>query len=200
MVKLSILIATTKAREKSYTPLKSNLIDQSGGCNMSFYYDEEKIALYFCKGVEIISNLHETDNVGKKRNDLLSHAKGDYIVFIDSDDTIAHSYVSEILKAIESGPDCVGINGIITTNDKDQRQWFISKEYKRWYTGKDGIYYRTPNHISPVRRELALQAGFPEIAHGEDAEYSRRLYPLLHNEVIIETPLYHYKFRNDHLK
>ena len=57
-----------------------------------------------------------------------------------------------------------------------------------------GIYYRTPNHISPVKRELALQAGFPEIAFGEDHEYSKRLLPLLKTETIIKENLYHYDF------
>lgn len=99
-----------------------------------------------------------------------------------------------ILEACKSGADCIGISGIITTNGHDKRQWHISKEYGKWFTGPDGTYYRTPNHISPVKRELALQAGFPEIPFGEDAEYSRRLLPLLKTEVKIEQNIYHYKY------
>jgi hypothetical protein len=47
-----------------------------------------------------------------------------------------------------------------------------------------------------VRRELALQAGFPEVAFAEDYEYSMRLLPLLKTEVLITEPMYHYDYWN----
>lgn len=179
-IKLSILICTTSARSEVIKPLLRSLKTQFGN---NGHHPE----------VELIVNAHETDNVGKKRNTLLHQAQGEYIIFVDSDDEISPNYVSLILKAIESKPDCVAINGIITTNGKDERKWFISKDYLSWYM-KKGIYYRTPNHISPVRRELALKAGFPEVKHAEDYGYSMRLFPLLKTETIITEPIYHYKY------
>lgn len=179
---LSILIATTSIRNEIIKPLLAEL--------------ERQISKRPDKA-ELIINDHETDCIGKKRNDLLLQANGEFVVFIDSDDHICSTYVLVIIVAIEtSNVDCIGINGIITTNGSDKRQWFISKEYGSWYIGANGTYYRTPNHISPVKRELALQAGFPEISFGEDAEYSRRLLPLLKTETIINQPLYHYDFRD----
>jgi hypothetical protein len=56
------------------------------------------------------------------------------------------------------------------------------------------VYFRTPNHISPVRRELALQAGFPDVTYAEDREYSKRLLPLCKNEAKIKGSIYHYKY------
>lgn len=132
-------------------------------------------------------------NIGVKRNRLLSVAHGDYIVFIDDDDTISPDYVQKILKATETNPDCIGISGLITTNGQDKRQWHISKDFGSWYEHAN-CYYRTPNHISPIRRELALQAGFPEIVHGEDYEYSKRLLPLLKTEVKVEGNIYFYNY------
>lgn len=204
-IKLSILICTTSARSEVIKPLLANICSQIGmssidmECRPSNNKDLVIATEYIdgVSGVEILINDNETDNVGKKRNTLLNAAWGEYVIWCDSDDEISPNYVSLILKAIESNPDCVAINGIITTNGKDERKWFISRQYKCWYTGRDGVYYRTPNHISPVRRELALKAGFPEISHGEDAEYSRRLLPFLKTETYIEQPIYHYKFRND---
>ncbi|ASU34402.1 glycosyltransferase family 2 protein [Mucilaginibacter xinganensis] len=133
-------------------------------------------------------------NIGTKRNIMLKEALGKYVVFIDDDDEVSPNYVSLILEACKQDPDCIGINGTITTNGHDLRKWFISKEFGKWYTGPDGTYYRTPNHISPVRRELALQAGFPEIAFGEDAEYSKRLMHFLRTESTIIEPIYNYKY------
>lgn len=144
--------------------------------------------------VEICWDTSMFYNIGVKRNRLLNLAKGEYIVFVDDDDKISENYISEILQACVSGADCIGINGVITTNGGDERKWFISKEYGLWFTGADGNYYRTPNHISPVRRELALQAGFPEISFAEDYEYSMRLLPLLKTESLISIPLYHYDY------
>lgn len=184
VIKLSILIATIPSRKESFYSLLDNLNYQ----------------LCTTQGVEILSDDSIHINIGQKRNSLLLRAKGEYIIFADDDDEVSQNYVSLILKAIESKPDCVAINGTITTNGKDEKKWFISRVYGRWYTGKDWIYYRTPNHISPVRRELALKAGFPEICHGEDHTYSMRLLPLLKTETTIEQPIYHYKYRNDDKK
>jgi glycosyltransferase involved in cell wall biosynthesis len=166
----------------------------------TFSRDAEKLKVLLSEinnqmqeGIEIIINSEEKTIIGKKRNDLLKQAKGKYIVFIDSDDHISNNYIWSIMQACSIGNDCIGISGTITTNGKNARQWHISKEYGKWYQIST-VYYRTPNHISPVKRELALKAGFPEITFGEDAEYSRRLLPLLKSETIIKGNIYHYDY------
>lgn len=143
--------------------------------------------------VEIISDVSMLYNIGVKRNHLLNCARGEYIVMVDDDDLVSPDYVAKILAATETKPDCIGISGKISFNGREERQWHISKEFKSWYEHL-GIYYRTPNHISPVRRELALQVMFPPIHFGEDAEYSRNLLPLLKTEVIIPGNLYYYRY------
>lgn len=174
--KLSILIATMPSRSKKFNDLIDFL-------EMQYLGDE----------VEIAFNDSMTINIGTKRNELLCIANGDYVCFIDDDDLISRDYIGKILKAIESKPDCIGISGIITTNGENERQWHISKEFGSWYE-RDNCYFRTPNHISPVRRELALKAGFPQITHGEDYYYSMRLLPMLKSEVIVEGNVYYYDF------
>jgi hypothetical protein len=69
-------------------------------------------------------------------------------------------------------------------------------QYREWFTDSAGVHYRSPNHLNPVRRELALEAGFPaKIYHGEDHEFSRRLLPLIKSETSAGSdPLYHYWF------
>lgn len=181
-VALSILIPTMPSRSESLKRLLSILGPQIIG--------NAPVDLEINRDMQIFGN---ELNIGRKRNEMLKSARGEYIVFIDDDDEISPNYVSLILKAIESKPDCVAINGTITTNGNDERKWLISKQYSRWFT-KNGIYYRTPNHISPVRRELALKAGFPEIVHGEDYIYSMRLLPMLKTETRIEEPIYKYLY------
>lgn len=145
--------------------------------------------------VEVITDHSMSYNIGTKRNKLLSLACGKYIVMIDADDIISTDYVEKILQACKSNCDCIGISGVITTNGRNEMQWHISKDYMGWFERKN-IYYRTPNHISPVKRELALAAGFPEIAFAEDHEYSMRLLPMLKTEIKIQGILYYYQYKS----
>lgn len=146
--------------------------------------------------VEVIVNADDGQlSIGDKRNALLQAATGDYIAFIDDDDLVRTTYVQSVLAAIQTNPDCVGIEGVITTNGNPNGRLFIhSLRYHIWFED-NGVYYRNPNHLSPVKRELALKTGFPSINHGEDHDYSKRLLPLLNSEVYIKGPIYHYDYR-----
>lgn len=178
-ITLSILIATMPSRSERFLELR--------------YVLETQILLHkLSDEVEIIYDAAMHYNIGTKRNILLNEARGKYIVFCDDDDKVSPEYVLKLFLACD-GSDCIGISGFITTNGQNKKQWHISKEYGSWYE-RGGVYYRTPNHISPVKRELALQAGFPDIAFGEDAEYSRRLLPLLNTETKVEGNIYHYDY------
>lgn len=177
MIKLSILIATMPIRAHKLANLRQVLDRQ------------------LTPEVEVITDISMNYNIGIKRNKLLGLASGKYIVFQDDDDLIASDYIEKILNAIETEPDCIGISGVITTNGRNEMQWHISKDFKMWHQ-RGNIYYRTPNHISPVKRELALAAGFPEISFGEDYEYSMRLLPMLKTEVKIPGTLYHYRYES----
>lgn len=177
-VALSILIATMPKRLNQLDDLMAILIPQVKN-----------------EPVEVIIDPVVSYNIGTKRNKLLSKAKGEYIVFIDDDDTISENYVWSILQACSIGNDCIGISGTYRKDMGRTHQWHISKEYGSWYE-KHGVYFRTPNHISPVKRHLALAAGFPEISFGEDYEYSMRLLSLLRTETIINGNIYHYEYNS----
>lgn len=177
MVKLSILIATMPIRAQKLANLRQVL-------------DRE-----LTPEVEVITDISMNYNIGTKRNKLLALASGKYVVFIDDDDLISSDYIEKILEACESDCDCIGISGVVTTNGKNEMQWYISKDYMGWFERKN-VYYRTPNHISPVKRELALAAGFPEIAFAEDFEYSMRLLPMLKTEIKIPGILYYYRYES----
>lgn len=180
-MRLSVLICTTSAREKVIQPLLKNLKHQ-----INQYANE----------VEVIINDHETDIVGKKRNDLLKLANGTHVVFIDSDDQVSPHYIKLILKALRTDPDAVGISGMITTNGRNPRKWHISKDYGLPWRTENKTYLRTPNHISPIRREIALKAKFPDIQFAEDYEFSLRVFPIIKTEVKIKGTLYYYQYSN----
>ena len=124
---------------------------------------------------------------------LLEESQGEYVAFVDDDDLVSNDYVGFILRAIDREPDVVGLHGIITTNGKNAKPFIHSIKYKTWFEN-NGIYYRYPNHLNPVKRVLALQVKFPDKSHGEDRDYSDRLFPLLKTEVMIEDPIYFYLY------
>jgi len=137
--------------------------------------------------------------IGAKRNRLLEKAQGKFIAFVDDDDLVSGDYVYQILKLINEHPqmDVVGISLIMTTNDTDPEKSFHSIAYRTWWDCPDSEtgrkkYFRNPNHLNPVRRDLALRVKFPEKSHAEDRDYSARLLPLLHCEFCIKEPIYFY--------
>jgi len=143
--------------------------------------------------VEILVNTDDGQKpIGTKRNELLRRARGKYVAFVDDDDLVSSDYVRKILSAAQSDPDCCGMEGIITLDGGNPRRFIHSTRYDHWFE-KDGVYYRPPNHLSPVKRQIALQVGFPEISFAEDRMYSLKLLPLIESEAFIEGPIYYYR-------
>jgi hypothetical protein len=186
-LKLSILIPTLPERKESFSELMRELfmqIAESEAWNdVEVLYDDTK------RGVI---------TTGEKRNNLIGRAIGNYVWQVDDDDMVFPSAISNILTAIESEPDCLSINGIMTTDGGTERQWFIAigNEYVADYsTGKE-IYLRYPNHITPIKRSIANQFKFPSLNNFEDKAWADmvRNSGLLKTEVKIELPIYHYKY------
>jgi glycosyltransferase involved in cell wall biosynthesis len=172
--KLSILIVTLKSRQHLFNNLKRILKNQ--------LTDE----------VEVLVSSDEKENtIGAKRNELLKSATGEYVCFVDDDDAISPFYVSEILNAAKDAPDCIGIKGVITLKGVGPRIFIHSLQYKTWFE-KDNIYYRCPNHLNPIKREIAQSVGFPLISNQEDKIYSHNIKDKLKTEKLIETPIYYY--------
>jgi Glycosyl transferase family 2 len=200
---LSIMIPTIVGREQVLSELVCDLIRQCGSIKSTTSLSENgcEITVLDFENVEIIiAKDNRTISTGAKRNLLLRLAKNDYVVSIDDDDYVYPYYVEEILKATQSNPDCVGTRGIYTNDGNQSTEWRLSKDYPNETISENGrhIYLRTTNHISPVKRLLALKAGYPDKSNAEDKEYSLRLNPLLKTEVHIQKVMYHYRYSSQH--
>lgn len=178
-IKLSILICTLPSRIMDFGRLIQIL-------------DEQKTP-----EVEILHDPTEGVSIGYKRSCLLHMAVGEYVCFIDDDDLVSKVYVSRILEAFKSNPDVVGLEGIITFAGKNPRRFIHSIECAGWYQN-GGVYYRTPNHLNPIKRKLAMEVGFNDMSsHGEDQEFSNDILPYLKKEVYVKEPLYFYLCRDE---
>ncbi|PQE02199.1 hypothetical protein CYL16_01135 [Mycobacterium sp. EPG1] len=129
-------------------------------------------------------------SIGRKRNDLLSVAQGDYITFVDDDDIVTDDYVRSLVGSL--GADVVTFDVEVTLNGGQAFPMRFSKDFTS--ENRDGLWLRIPNHLMCVRRELAVQNGFPDVGVGEDADYAKRLLPLLRSETRINRTLYFYRY------
>lgn len=180
---LSILVCTIEERRDVFKILRENI--------------ESQIMKSPTESVELLikcDNGEET--TGAKRDFLLRRAMGDYCVFIDDDDEVPHYYISEILNAVKTNPDCVPIDGLYTKDGHTPVRWRMSKDNPNVTIIEDGkpVFLRAVNHIGVVRTSIAQKIGFPNISNGEDKAYAEGIFPLLKTEVKIDKHMYHYKF------
>lgn len=133
--------------------------------------------------------------LGEKRSKMVEIAQGDYVAFVDDDDRVEDDYIKELLLGIESGSDVIVFRAMVQINDGSPKPCFYLKEYESDYNSADA-YHRLPNHLMCVKRALALQVKFQSVNFGEDADYAKRLKPLLGTEFVIQRFLYHYFFNS----
>jgi hypothetical protein len=182
---LTVTIASVSIRKNMLENLLSELYNQIETYNLK---DE----------VEILVDDDDKRFLGTKRKIMLSKAKGIFTCAIDDDDMVSKDYLKKITDAIkkDESVDCLGINGIITTNGLNPKRWVISCHYEDWFE-EDETYYRTPNHICPIKTELARLADFDDVSWNEDYPFSQRVKKFLKRETVIDEPIYHYKFNTE---
>lgn len=179
-MRLSVLVCTIPSRKPLFDKLVRHLKSQSRSTEF-----------------EVLSDCdNKTISVGAKRQKLLEIATGDYVSFIDDDDTVPDDYIDSILEAIESEPDSVGF--AIHCSGCEGVTASASNRWKDWAEKTGGFdYVRTPYHKTPIRREIALQIGFKDMRFGEDYDFSKRLKQsgLIKTEVYIPKIMYYYRYK-----
>ncbi len=179
----SILICTLQEREQSFQRLYQKLkkqIQEEG-------LDDKVEILFFLDNRE--------KSIGTKRNALLRQSKGLYINFIDDDDDVHDHYVKMIHEKLKYRPDCVSLTGIITFNKENPKIFIHSIQYQTYFQ-KNGIYYRPPNHLNPIKRAIGSQFFFPNQSYSEDTDWAMQIAKsgLLKTEEIITEPYYFYLY------
>lgn len=129
-------------------------------------------------------------------------ATGDYVAFVDDDDEVSPHYVRAILNAIETHgePDCIGITGeirFIKPNGgmRGKKRFYHTITNDHYHESERG-FERMPNHLNPIRREIAAKFRFPDKRHGEDTDWAVMIQQAgaLRTEIYIDRPLYFYNF------
>ena len=179
-IKLDILIPTVPERREKLKSLEENLYRQIA--------DRKDIK------VTILSD-NKKITIGEKRQDMLQVSKGEYICYADDDDRISDDYIERILKAIETGVDVITFEAEVSINGGNPKTCIYTDSIKSDFN-TDEYYFRLPNHLCVVKRELALKAGFPKLQKFEDAEYAKRLKTLIKTSYHIDRVLYYYDYND----
>jgi len=131
-------------------------------------------------------------SIGEKRNTLMESASGDYVCFVDDDDSVSPKYLPLLVAACEEGPDCVGITGEIYW--MGEMKPFEHSMVHKTFINKPGVFLRPPNHINPVKREIAKKFPFPSKSFGEDVCYALDMAKagVLKTEVVVPESIYTY--------
>ena len=183
--KWSILIPSTEIRRGMTMELVDEFLDQIESNNLNGI-------------VEVVTLFDNGESsIGKKRNELMELAKGEYISFFDSDDKPSNVYVSKCMEGISQGVDCCSLKGVITWDGTKPELFEHSLKYNEYKTTENDIKYeRYPNHLNCIKKSLIFDFKFPEINHGEDTDFATQIHKanVLKNEYYIEEIMYHYKF------
>jgi glycosyltransferase involved in cell wall biosynthesis len=181
MKELSILILTLPTRIDSYARLIKSLNQQVIENNLIHRVQ----ILTLCDTKEI--------SVGEKRNILLNKSIGKYVCFIDDDDVISPVYLMSILNAIDKcNSDVITFCGDYVENEI--RTPFSISMVHRGNFNEPNMFYRLPNHLCPVKREIALSCQFTDKNFGEDSDYAEKINKYLKNEYHIQEKLYFYMY------
>jgi hypothetical protein len=189
---LSIMIPTIVEREATFKALLAELQRQclllADSTIVEVLYDQDS-------GQQLI---------GAKRQKLLDASKGEYVCSVDDDDLVEPTYIrdllSTILRANPPRPDCVVFEGRLTVDGRFGGRFDFDINNKTYKTVGD-LYLRTPNHLCPIRRDIAVTIGYKETKNfGEDSDYAQRVYPHLSSQAVVmnaageKKVLYHYRF------
>lgn len=130
----------------------------------------------------------ENGGVSSARNVGLEKAKGDYIVFIDSDDLVSPDYIEQIFDAIKSNPDTVYISWRSIDRKLGKVIESESDEFNPW---NRCVWNRV------FKREWLNGLRFNEgMQVAEDDDFLKRL-PEAKSKTYISKPIYFYRSGRD---
>lgn len=187
MIKLSILVPSTHTRYNTFLPkIQEQLYSQYESLS---YAEKEQVEI-----LVLVDN--KKTMLGEKRNNMIDLCKGDYVVFVDDDDRVSDDYIGTLLQATKEGADVIVFKAMVSLNGEAPKVCYYSKDVKKDYN-TDSSYFRVPNHICCVKKDVSLKSSFPNLQYGEDSGYSKLLLPHIQTETKIDKVLYYYDFNEE---
>jgi len=144
------------------------------------------------QNVELISLFdNKKRSIGKKRQEMINLAQGQYLVFIDDDDRITEDYVSQIMTKLYENPntDCVVFDSICSVYGTTKYcKYGIEFEYC-----DNGLEWRgKPAHTMVYASHIAKKHQYSDMVYAEDLDWVKRACLDIKNQTRIDKVLYYY--------
>ena len=131
------------------------------------------------KTVQLIRQ--ENQGPAAARNKGAKHAKGDIIIFTDSDCVPFNNWIEEMIRPFEKNSEVAGTKGAYRTQQRELASRFVQTEYEDKYDllGKTAYIDFIDTYAAAFKREVFMQFGgydtsFP-VACAEDVELTFRM-------------------------
>ena len=181
---------------QTYTNLQIVLIDD-GSKDCSWQIMQE----YAAKDSRIEIYHQENQGVATTRNHLLEKVKGEYVLFVDSDDWVELDMVEFLVRQIEQEQADIVTCGMVV-NDTPINQVKVSKEC--W--NQEKVIYEFLRHVSfsgslcnkLLKSSLLHNVQFHcGISYGEDALFVWKILQQVQKVVFTDKKLYHYRMNEN---
>lgn len=193
-----IMECLNSIHEQSYSLLEVIVVDD-GSSDNSRMIVEKFIDERGGTGRSYIFLCQTNQGASAARNTGLSYCSGEYIAFVDGDDTIAENYIENMVSAIESNStdlcscgldNCDENNLVIKGKDEllskiDVQGYNFCNLYRKLYKSE---IIKSNNLLLDVRMKVA-----------EDLSFNLDYYRCIESMVVINSQDYRYRVRNDSL-
>lgn len=183
MIQLSILVPTIPSRRNTHLLASMDML----------YSQLEALPKTKQDQVEILYLMdNKTMPLGTKRNLMYEIAQGKYVTIVDDDDRVADDYIETLLEATKQDTDVINFVVEVSIDGGATKPCYYS--IKNDNRNAPEAYYRTPNHISCIRRSIIRLIENPDESYGEDFILSKSITPFLKTEYNIDKVLYYYDY------
>jgi hypothetical protein len=114
-------------------------------------------------------------SIGLKRQSLLKRATGKYLSFVDDDDDITDAYIEDLSECFKGGFHTMRLRGQMSEYTFTHST-AIQLSDRMATVDFPPVFQRPPNHLNPMLSEVAKLIPFKDAVHGEDLDWTIRLY------------------------
>ena len=202
---ISIVIPIYNAEKTLYKTLESVAVQSYKDIEVILINDgsndnTEKICKeYALKDDRFKYFYQENQGVSKARNNGIFRSKGEYITFIDADDTIDKNYC-EVLYRYSQNIDIVICDIVVEKYGEESRRFTMPNIVLNSTESLNQLFIRKNINSGPcgklIRKEILNNICFPELVTYEDIIFNMKLFDKANRVYVLNKTQYHYE-QND---